>query len=153
VREKPLNVYCWGGISRKGATSLTIFRGGLTSERYQQIIDEHIEEMSNLYAGGFKFQHDNHRAHTSVEPWMAEQELSLMKFPSYSPDLNPIENLWSALKTQVSLDNPTTEKKLIKSLEKNWNSLTEPENLQRLFDDLYNRYHECINLKGDKTPH
>lgn len=151
--RKDVRVNCWGGISKNGATSLTIFKGGLTGERYQQIVDEHIEEMSNLYTDGFKFQHDNHRAHTYAEPWMVEQGLSLVKFPSYSPDLNPIENLWSALKTQVALDKPTTEKQLIRSLEKHWNSLTETESLQQLFEDLYSRYRECIQLKGDLTPH
>ena len=34
---------------------------------------------------------------------MEEEEMSLIKFPTYSPDLNPIENLWATLKAEVMM--------------------------------------------------
>lgn len=36
--------------------------------------------------------------------------MSLIKFPTYSPDLNPIENLWATLKAEVKNDAPDTAK-------------------------------------------
>jgi len=44
-----------------------------------------------------------------------ENDFERIRFPDYSPNLNPIENL-SALKQAVNNDAPRSEKGLIKSL-------------------------------------
>jgi len=74
-------------------------------------------------------------------------------FPAYSADLSPIENLWSALKHSVAVDHPTTSVALERSLKDNWEKLTTPENLAPYFDNLHNRYVECIDIEGEKVPH
>ena len=40
-----------------------------------------------------------------------------------SPDMNPIENLWSILKTKVAYRRPHPTKDLIKAINKEWNNL------------------------------
>ena len=63
----------------------------------------------------------------------------MVLFPSYSPDLSPIKNLWRSLKNRVSGDNPKTEIQLRKSLEKHWETITRPENLRPYFGNLGDR--------------
>ena len=154
--DKPLadvKVNCWGAISKNGATSLEIYRGNLKADRYQVIVQNHVDEMEELCPSGVKFIHDNSSVHKASENNLRNSNFQLIKFPEYSPDLNPIENLWSSLKQRVSHDAPKTERQLISSLQKNWEILTEPENLFPYFENLSDRFNECIQKNGIRLPY
>ena len=139
---------CWGGISRNGSTSLHIYKENLDSDLYQDILEEHLSEMEDLYSEDFIFQHDNLPARLPVEDWIEEQGMERVVFPTYSPDLTPTENLWSALKQSIAVEHPTTPDALERSLRTNWEILTTQENSGAYFDYLHIRYTECIE-KGD----
>lgn len=148
--KKDVRLNCWGAISYNGATNLHIYKGSLKSDRYENILEEHKEEMDELYPRGYDYHHDNPYVHTAAEEWMLGQHFKIGNFPTYSPDLTPIENLWSTLKTAVAKDNPKTEDKLRKSLLKNWENLTEINRLRPYFDGLVHRYKECIDKLGER---
>lgn len=154
--EKPLHdikLSCWGAISRRGSTSLHIFKGNLNGPLYETILQEHTQEMQELYPSGFWFQHDNLPVHQCVEDWMADNGLERVSFPSYSPDLTPIENLWATLKHSVRCDAPLSEGDLRQSLTRNWKILTSKKNLKPYFDSLSHRYQECIDEDGERLPY
>ncbi|KAL4469102.1 hypothetical protein ABPG72_005872 [Tetrahymena utriculariae] len=148
--EIDLKLNCWAAISRVGATSLHIFQENLNQQVYQDILKEHKSEMEKLYPKGYTFIHDNYKPHLSSESWMKQNQMEIEKFPTYSPDLNPIENLWGVLKNQVQFDAPKTEEELINSLQTNWKKLTQPKKLKPYFDGLQKRYQACIESQGDK---
>ena len=151
LKEVKLN--CWGVISSRGSTSLHIYQENLRSSLYQTILEKRRTEMDEIYPEGFYFVQDNHPVHQASENWLDENEFGRILFPDYSPDLTPMENLWSALKYAVACDAPNSESGLIRSLKSNWEKLTTPENLSLYFESLHSRYFECIEENGVFLPY
>ena len=109
--------------------------------------------MEDLYPEGVKFQHDNSSVHVAAEQNLKNTSFEIVEFPRYSPDLNPIENLWGALKHRVKCDAPRSEAGLIKSLKNNWKVLTQKENLEPYFVNLHDRFNECVQKRGINLPY
>lgn len=73
-----------------------------------------------------------------------------MDFPSYSPDLNPIENLWADLKRRIELHNCRTVDELKQVIEDEWFK-TSDELCARLVDSMPIRCKAVITNHGFKT--
>ncbi len=56
---------------------------------------------------------------------IANMGLELLDWPGNSPDLNPIEGVWSLLKERINKlrPKPYTRKQIEKTIQKEWNSL------------------------------
>ena len=73
---------------------------GYSSKSYIKTLEEGLLP---YYRPGDIFQQDNARIHTSkaVKEWFESHGIEVLEWPPYSPDLNPIEHMWWALKKLV----------------------------------------------------
>ena len=71
---------------------------------------------------GGVFQHDYDSKHTAraTNEWLSKKHLKVLEWPSQSPYLNPIENLWRKLKVRIAQQQPRNLKDLGKVCMEEW---------------------------------
>ena len=95
----------WAAISADGSSDILRFNGYVTSRRYvAEALQPALIPFVNQHKRQMTFMNDNahrHRAHTSGAG--TKQHTCFGPWPSKSPDMNQIENLWAQL--QRAIDN------------------------------------------------
>jgi len=123
--DSKINV--WGSFSATGVGILHKIDGIMNKEQYLDIMENCMQPSKDMLFGPGNgiFQQDNDPKHTSniVKSYLADQGVNVMDWPAQSPDLNPIENLWSILDSRCKARRPKNEDELFKFLKYEWNKL------------------------------
>jgi len=150
--DKKINV--WGCFLWHGVGHLHIIEGNMNGEMYKNILIQHMLVSGQMLFGDepYVFQQDNDPKHTCkvVKQYIEEKGINVSPWPSYSPDLNPIENLWSILDYQCRSRKSKNEAELFADLQNAWMNIPQ-ETIQHLIESMPRRVAAVIKNKGNPT--
>ena len=145
------SVHVWASIWHDGRSSLQVLGSNVSGEYYCVVLTN-FRDGNRLPTGAWKLQHDNapaHRAHV-VQDFLRNHNISVLPWPSRSPDLNPIEHAWDYLGRRVRQHNPTTLIQLTRLLIEEWERIPQ-DYLNTLIDSVRKRIGAVLESKGGPT--
>lgn len=146
-------VLFWGCFSRKGVGRLVVIEGIMDKIEYVKILRENLfQSASKMNLRSFKFVQDNDPKHNAqyTRDYIDQNDIETLEWPSQSPDLNPIENLWAFIKNKLKGKDFKKKDDLIAEVMNIWNSIT-VEFCENLVDSMSSRICEVLRHNGGYT--
>lgn len=155
--KHPTKVMVWAMMSTRGPGRLHIVEGMMNARQYLDVLQRRaLPQLREWSEGGeeFIFMHDGAPCHTArvIKQYLAAENVRVLDWPGNSPDLNPLENMWSILKQRLAAETITTKQQLISALIRHWlRDATVTEMCQRMIQSMPRRVQAVIDAKGGHT--
>jgi hypothetical protein len=157
----PPQLQIWGCFAASGVGHCYIHNQTLDSKSFVRDIlktGHLVESVEFLFPESPRQQwyllHDNapiHKSKLTLE-YLHNNGVTVVDFPPYSPDLNPIENLWQNIERRVEQRGAITMDELQTAISEEWSN-TPTELLRKLVHSMPQRCRDVIAMNGDHTRH
>ncbi len=142
----------WAAITAEKALVIVRIDEKIDGPTYCDMLDTcflPVAALENL--DDFTFQHDNappHRARITAE-FLKSKEISVLKWPAQSPDLNPIENIWGIMSKEVYKEGKSYLNcdDLWEAVQTAFNNL-DPEVLKKVYESMPSRLIKVLESAG-----
>jgi transposase len=152
------SVMFWGCFSKHGPGPLVSLKGTMDGPEYIKVLTENLLPDLRLaketIPGTWRMMQDNAPCHTAkpVKAFLERKKVEFIDWPPYSPDLNPIENIWNwmkhVLETEYEVCNSAEE--IETRFFEIWGRIS-PEMCAQYCSNYENRLLAVIEAKGGYT--
>ncbi|GFX97462.1 transposable element Tcb1 transposase [Trichonephila clavipes] len=137
----------WGGIGYHSRTPLIRIAGTLNiSEVMEPVVLPYLQGLAITV-----FQQDNAQPHVArlVQRFFVNHQFELLPWLARSPDLSPIENMWSMVAQRLTQITPSaaTPDQLWQRVEAAWPAVPQ-KHIQNLFESMPRRLEAVISNNG-----
>ncbi|CAM4796680.1 unnamed protein product [Rotaria magnacalcarata] len=141
----------WGGISGFGTTNARIYTENTNGELYCDVLQKEVKQLLTKSPAQRKmvFQQDLAPWHTSniVKEKIIRLKLKMLDWAPKSPDLNPVEMLWSILDKKLASKPIYSKAALVERLQEEWNNV-DKDLCIKLVESMPDRIRKCLKAKG-----
>lgn len=122
----PKNTTILSSIRANGEMEYTVYEGGTTKEKFKSYLENILRP--TLSRGDVVIM-DNMRSHHAriVTVYLDGENVRYDYLPAYSPDLNPIEKLWSKIKSYLRKVKVRDSKKLLSVIRNAFSTVTKTD--------------------------
>ena len=153
VKTGGVSIMLWRCFAAGGTGALHKI-DGIMRKKYVDILKQHLKTSVRKLKLGRKwvFQMDNDPKHTSkvVAKCLKVNKVKVLKWPSQSPDLNPIEHLRAELKKCVRARRPTNLTQLHQLCQEEWGKI-HPSYCGKLVEGYPKCLTQVKQFKGNAT--
>lgn len=152
-------VTLWGCICAEGLGHAELYVDTLNAQRYQSILTLNLRSSADAFwpgidRGQWWFQQDGASPHTAgtSRAWFGQHGIDVIEWPAWSPDLNPIEELWNDLKVRVYGRHPHSMAELERYVTEEW-AATDLDFIRHICRNMPRRLQLVIENHGHKIPY
>lgn len=155
-RPGRFSVNVWGWISAHGLGICWRLEGRFNAEHYVSVLEDiMLPSVGQIYPNNsFVFQHDNCPVHTAnaVREWFRRNNIEVLPWPAYSPDINPVENVWGLIVKEIYKRNfrPNNSDELWEVIHECWEELN-PNIIANLINSIPDRLVQIVEKNGHMT--
>ncbi|GFV43964.1 transposable element Tcb2 transposase [Trichonephila clavipes] len=147
----------WGGIILGSRTDLHVQSVTMTGHiHWDVILEQHARLFRGAMGAEFLFMDYNARPHRAniVDECLKSEDITRMDWAAYSPDLNPIENVWDMLGRRIAARQPplTCLPELRRALLDEWCNIPQDQ-IDNLILSMPRCCKACIASSGRHTPY
>ena len=150
VAQMKASIMVWGCVWFWGKSELYTTRSTINAQHYTSILASHLLPCMPT-SSRFLFMHDNAAPHKAkhTRDWLVNFGVNeLPDYPPYSPELNPIEHVWSWMSAFVNGEGPTNQQSLERAVELAWQEIPQSR-IQAYIEHLPAVCRRIIDAGGD----
>jgi len=146
------SVMVWAAFNYSCQSEIVFISGRMNSAAYQDMLQTNLLPFAqHIPTESWVYQQDNASIHRSASTlqWLESKNVNLLDWPSRSPDINPIENLWGLLVRKVYKNGTQfeTSDSLKVAITAAWAEIT-IEDRKALIESMEQRIFDVIQNRG-----